>query len=131
MRRVELGAGEPAVVLEAGPNNGAASWQRVMPLREKMIVLADRRLAGRELERYAEYQLKVLLVRPDRKDERRRFGNLGGMRQWIESVYDTAKGQLDLERHGAHRKAFSPGSPSGCSPWPPPSGITGPSGLPA
>jgi hypothetical protein len=22
------------------------------------------------------------------------------MRQWIESVYDTAKGQLDLERHG-------------------------------
>ena len=32
MRRVEVGAGEPAVVLEAGLNNGAASWQRVMPL---------------------------------------------------------------------------------------------------
>ena len=32
MRRVEAGAGEPAVVLEAGLNNGAASWQRVMPL---------------------------------------------------------------------------------------------------
>jgi pimeloyl-ACP methyl ester carboxylesterase len=30
--RVEAGAGEPAVVLEAGLNNGAASWQRVMPL---------------------------------------------------------------------------------------------------
>jgi pimeloyl-ACP methyl ester carboxylesterase len=29
---VEAGAGEPAVVLEAGLNNGAASWQRVMPL---------------------------------------------------------------------------------------------------
>jgi pimeloyl-ACP methyl ester carboxylesterase len=28
---VEAGAGEPAVVLEAGMNNGAASWQRVMP----------------------------------------------------------------------------------------------------
>ncbi len=24
------------------------------------------------------------------------------MRQWIESVYDTAKGQLSLEHHGAH-----------------------------
>ena len=32
MRRVEAGAGEPAVVLEAGLNNGAASWQQVMPL---------------------------------------------------------------------------------------------------
>jgi hypothetical protein len=32
LRRVEAGAGEPAVVLEAGLNNGAASWQRVMPL---------------------------------------------------------------------------------------------------
>ena len=32
MRRVEAGAGELAVVLEAGLSNGAASWQRVMPL---------------------------------------------------------------------------------------------------
>jgi pimeloyl-ACP methyl ester carboxylesterase len=32
VRRVEDGAGEPAVVLEAGLNNGAASWRRVMPL---------------------------------------------------------------------------------------------------
>ena len=32
VRRVQAGAGEPAVVLEAGLNNGAASWQRVMPL---------------------------------------------------------------------------------------------------
>jgi pimeloyl-ACP methyl ester carboxylesterase len=32
VRRVEAGAGEPAVVLEAGLNNGAASWQQVMPL---------------------------------------------------------------------------------------------------
>jgi len=29
---MEAGAGEPAVVLEAGLNNGAASWQWVMPL---------------------------------------------------------------------------------------------------
>jgi pimeloyl-ACP methyl ester carboxylesterase len=32
VRRVEAGAGEPAVVLEAGMNCGAASWERVMPL---------------------------------------------------------------------------------------------------
>jgi pimeloyl-ACP methyl ester carboxylesterase len=32
VRRVEAGAGERAVVLEAGLNNGAASWERVMPL---------------------------------------------------------------------------------------------------
>jgi len=39
-------------------------------------------------------------VRPDRKNEPVRFGNLGGMRQWIESIIDTLKGQLSLERHG-------------------------------
>jgi hypothetical protein len=70
-----------------------------------MIVLAGKGLAGREMERYAADEVKVLLVRPDRKDERHRFGNLGGMRQWIEAIYDTLKGQLDLERHGGRTPA--------------------------
>ena len=74
-------------------------------LRDGMIVLSDKGLAGREMERYAADQVKVLLARPDRKDEPRRFGNLGGMRQWIESVNDTLKGQLDLERHGGRTPA--------------------------
>ena len=65
-----------------------------------MIVLAGKGLAGRELEHYAQDQLTLLLARPDRKDERRRFGSLSGMRQWIESVYHTVKDQLSLERHG-------------------------------
>jgi hypothetical protein len=39
-------------------------------------------------------------LRPDRRDERARHGNLGGVRQWIESVFDTLQGQLALERHG-------------------------------
>ena len=39
VRRVEAGAGEPAVVLEAGMNCGAASWQRVMPLLPRMYAL--------------------------------------------------------------------------------------------
>jgi hypothetical protein len=70
-----------------------------------MIVPADKGLAGREMERYAADQAKVLLARPGRKDEPRRFGNLGGIRQWIESVSDTLKGQLDLERHGGRTPA--------------------------
>lgn len=57
------------------------------------------------MERYAADQVKVLLARPDRKDERRRFGNLAGMRQWIEAIIDTLKGQLDLERHGGRTPA--------------------------
>ena len=74
-------------------------------LRDGTIVLCDKGLAGREMERYAADQVKVLLVRPDRTDEPRRHGNLGGMRQWIESVNDTLKGQLDLERHGGRTQA--------------------------
>jgi hypothetical protein len=45
------------------------------------------------------------LLRPDRKDETYRNGNLGGVRQWIESVNQTLKGQLDLEEHGARTLA--------------------------
>jgi hypothetical protein len=45
------------------------------------------------------------LIRPDRKDEKPRFGNFGGIRQWIESVFDTLKGQLRLERHGGRTTA--------------------------
>jgi hypothetical protein len=68
-------------------------------LQPGMIVLADKGLAGREMERYAAGQIGVLLARPDRKDERRRFGNLAGMRQWIEAIFATLKDQLALERH--------------------------------
>jgi hypothetical protein len=41
----------------------------------------------------------VRLLRPDRKGETYRNGDLGGVRQWIESVNQTLTGQLDLERH--------------------------------
>lgn len=74
-------------------------------LRAKMVVLADKGLAGREMERYAADQARVLLARPDRKDERYRFGNLAGMRQWIEAIFDTLKDQLSLERHGGRTPA--------------------------
>src|ERR1700722_9679373 len=46
VRRVEAGAGERAVVLEAGLNNGAASWQLVMPLLAPYVRVAAYDRAG-------------------------------------------------------------------------------------
>ena len=46
MRRVEAGVGQPAVVLEAGLNNGAASWQRVVPLLAPHVRVAAYDRAG-------------------------------------------------------------------------------------
>jgi hypothetical protein len=62
------------------------------------IILADKGLAGRAFHQHLR-ELGAWLVRPDRKDEPRRFGSLGGMRQWIESVINTLKDQLGLEQH--------------------------------
>ena len=75
-------------------------------LREGMIVVTDKGLAGAKLERYCANQIGILLVRPDRTDEtRRRFGNLSHIRQWIEAIYHTCKDQLNLERHGGRTAA--------------------------
>lgn len=64
------------------------------------VVIADKGFAGAEFERHLADRGAVFL-RPDRKDEEPRFGSLGRVRQWIESVFWTCKGQLGLERHGA------------------------------
>jgi hypothetical protein len=64
-------------------------------------VIADKGFAGEEFEALMR-ELGAIFLRPDRKDERPRCGHLGGARQWVESVIDTIKGQLSLERHGAH-----------------------------
>jgi len=63
-------------------------------------VIADKGFAGAEFERWMADRGATFL-RPDRKDEEPRFGSLGRVRQWIESVFWTCKGQLGLERHGA------------------------------
>jgi hypothetical protein len=75
-----------------------AARQRV--LRPGMVVLADKGLAGRTFEQVVG-ALGARLVRPDRADAPTRFGNLGGVRQWIEAIIDTLKDQLSLEQHGA------------------------------
>jgi len=64
-------------------------------------VIADKGFAGEEFEALMR-ELGAIFLRPDRKGEQPRFGKLGGIRQWIESIIDTIKGQLSLERHGAH-----------------------------
>ena len=62
-------------------------------------VMADKGFAGNDFE--AEMAtLGANFLRPDRKDEPRRHGSLGPVRQWIESVFWTCKGQLTLEAHG-------------------------------
>jgi hypothetical protein len=71
---------------------------RQQALAEGTIILADKGFAGHAFQQHLR-QLGAWLIRPDRKDEPRRFGSLGGMRQWIESVVNTLKEQLGLERH--------------------------------
>lgn len=68
---------------------------------DRQMILADKGFAGREFERFVTEDLGAHLIRPDRRDERPSFGRFGGIRQWIESVFDTLKGQLGLEQHGA------------------------------
>ncbi|MGP5699047.1 IS982 family transposase [Glutamicibacter arilaitensis] len=65
------------------------------------VILADKGFAGKQFEAFITEDLKAHLLRPDRKDEKPRFGDFGGIRQWVESIFDTLKGQLGLERHGA------------------------------
>ncbi len=65
------------------------------------IILGDKGFAGEEFEQIVA-GFDATFIRPDRKGEKPRFGNLGGVRQWIESIIETTKSQLSLELHGGH-----------------------------
>ena len=69
------------------------------PPRPGLLIVADKGYAGREFEDFVR-ELAAVLVRPDRRDERRRYGKLGWIRQRIESINHTLKDQLGLEEHG-------------------------------
>ena len=73
---------------------------RTGALRPGLILIGDKGFAGRDFEDLVTTGYGMHLVRPDRRDEVPRHGSIGWIRQWIESVNDTLKGQLDLERHG-------------------------------
>lgn len=68
---------------------------------EGHTVIGDKGLSGAAIEELVA-SLGGAFLRPDRRDEAPRFGNLGGVRQWIEAIFDQLKDQLSLERHGAH-----------------------------
>jgi hypothetical protein len=67
-------------------------------IRTGQILLADKGFAGKKFKELTD-AMGLRLLRPDRTDETYHNGNLGGVRQWIESVNQTLKGQLDLESH--------------------------------
>jgi hypothetical protein len=69
-------------------------------LPEGCVLIGDKGFSGAAFERLAALE-GVTFIRPDRRNETRRHGNLGGIRQWIEAIIDTLKGQLSLEHHGA------------------------------
>ena len=67
-------------------------------LEPGQTLICDKGFAGADFEQLV-HSLGAQLLRPDRKDEQPRFGTLGGVRQWIESCFDTLKDQLSPERH--------------------------------
>lgn len=77
-------------------------------LTEGQVILADKGFAGTDFDTLLE-SLGLHLVRPARKNARSdpqptpAERNLLRMRQWIEAIFDTLKGQLSLEQHGARR----------------------------
>src|SRR3954469_22615300 len=87
------------VPANAPERQAAAEILQRLPLAGRTVI-ADKGFAGADFEQLIT-DLGGRLFRPDRKDESRRHGALGAVRQWIESVFDTLKGQLSLERHGA------------------------------
>jgi hypothetical protein len=74
--------------------------------RAGQIIIGDKNYYGRDVEAILA-GAGLILLRPARKGESQRPGGqfFRPLRQIIESVNDTFKGQLDLERHGGHTPA--------------------------
>jgi Transposase DDE domain len=66
----------------------------------QLIVVGDKGYAGRDFEHHAA-DLAATIARPRRKDEPGRGPHLAPIRQRIESIFQTCKDLLTLERHGA------------------------------
>lgn len=104
LHMLTAGDGLPIMWALAAPKVGdrevlAAMLERDHHLiRSGQILLADKGYAGHDTEATVTAH-GIKLVRPDRRDEQTRHGNLGGVRQWIESVNNTLKSQLGLEHH--------------------------------
>jgi hypothetical protein len=68
--------------------------------RTDLVLISDKGFSGHDLEQLLA-ERHIELLRPARKKEKERWGAplLKKIRQLIESVNDTLKGQLDLEQH--------------------------------
>ena len=105
--------GMPAAWCLASPKIGErevaadllAHAARTGALRPGLILIGDKGFAGRDFASLLARGYGLQLVRPDRRDEPPRHGSIGWIRQWIESVNDTLKGQLSLEGHGGRTAA--------------------------
>lgn len=95
--------GLPSLWCLASPKLGEREVAQAMLASDKypgLIIVADKGFAGSEFEEFVR-QSGATLVRPDRRDEKNpRWGALGWIRQRIESVNQSLKGQLGLEDHG-------------------------------
>jgi hypothetical protein len=78
---------------------------RAGALRPGPALIGDKSFAGRDFGDLLTHGYGMQLIRPDRRDEAPRPGPIGWIRQRTESVNDTLKGQLDLERHGGRGHA--------------------------
>jgi hypothetical protein len=74
--------------------------------RDGQIIIADKNYYGHDFETTLA-DGRICLLRPARKGEPERAGTrfFKPLCQVIESINDTFKGQLDLERHGGHTPA--------------------------
>jgi Transposase DDE domain len=79
---------------------------QLLTARPGQVLLADKNYYGRQFEQQLG-ELGVRLLRPARQGEPQRAGQqlFKPLRQLIESVNATFKGQLDLERHGGRTPA--------------------------
>jgi hypothetical protein len=68
--------------------------------RGHLFVVGDKGYAGRDFEQAAA-ELDATIIRPRRKDEPASGPHLAPIRQRIESIFQTCKDILTLERHGA------------------------------
>ena len=71
--------------------------------RDRQILIADKNYYGQAFQTTL-HQAGLTILRPARAREAPRPGDrfFRPLRQTIESIFDTAKGQLDLEAHGGH-----------------------------
>ena len=68
-----------------------------LPLRAGLLIVADKGYAGREFEDFVR-ELPAVLVRPDRRNERRRFGKLAWIRQHVgQTELKTREKLLEIE----------------------------------